>query len=545
MACAVICSICTDPFHSLDSVACTTCGHIFHDVCIRNWMERSNLCPICRSYCSNIKKVYLNFDGNIDGEVRNNDLKFKLQQTENNLKALLDKITEMDKQYRELQKEYNLSESNFLNLHKQYTELDESNKNMNAWLTEVHDVPSQMCEKSVYGQKASTKIKDNIALPSTFEAVNKRFPEVSSNINLFDSSLAVASTSGVNIMRPNNIFSLSPTETTKASTPYPFNFGHLSSFHKQHTNPQIASGFLNPISAENETHSNNAFVSSQSSPYALAKNTHLTVTASSTIGITTSASSCRSLAKPNQCFTVWNVPFPFFQENRESTSKERTVSFESSEKNETASIFAASNLSHMNSITINSQKNPFEATDSTRTNMTNNENLSNSIFRFGCSPNSATSDPTLDVKSTTNPTTLSNCNTVAASTPTANTTNSAIYSNSMCVDSESGPSHRMRDAPALEKTVIASPSDSSVIASSTINNNIFVFGDEENTRNISENPTASSGSFAFFGQAKDPTGSTLPNALPNFADYFAKLKISSNKFNNSNARRVKKAISKR
>uniref|UniRef100_A0ABK9NG65 RING-type domain-containing protein n=1 Tax=Glossina morsitans morsitans TaxID=37546 RepID=A0ABK9NG65_GLOMM len=635
MACAVICSICADAFHSLETVACITCGHIFHDVCIRNWMERSNLCPICRCFYSNIKKVYLNFDANMDGDVRNNDLKIKLQQSENTIKTLREKIEEMDKQYRDLQEEYNLAETNFLNLHKQYTELDENRKNMDMWLTEVHDVPSQTCKKSIELCR-NTKLKD----------VNKCLPKVSSNINLFGNSSAVASTSGVNIMRPNSIFSLSPKETTRAnapclsfafpstssnstsdgnhnkqggsssdnsfennskgirlgsekrvgisiinsrfaltsnpnlfdnssavastsgvniirpnnislspkgtttaSTPNPFNFGALSSLHKQPTNPQIPFGFKNPISTENETHSNNALVSSQSSPYAPIKKTHPTtnaVTPSSTTGITTqspfanieklftSASSCRSLAKSN--LTVLNEPISYVDGHRYSKSEKPTRYYKISDMNKLASIYAGVKLLK------SSEKSPFGTPDSTPI---NNENLSNNIFRFGCSPNSATSDPTLEVKSITNPTTLSNCSTEAAS----NSTNSATYSNSMSVNGESGPADRMTDAIVTENIVIAPTSDRAVTATSTIDtgiewpNNAFIFGGEENTKNISENPTASFGSFPFFGQAKDTTGSTLPKA-ENFTDHLAKPTISSNKLKPPNSYPVKKTIRK-
>ncbi|XP_037882491.1 uncharacterized protein LOC119632438 isoform X2 [Glossina fuscipes] len=614
MACTVICSICTDTFNSLDNVGCISCGHIFHDLCIRNWMERSNLCPICRSYYSIIKKVYLNFDGNMDGEVK---LKLKLQQAENKIKALLEKVDEIDKKYTELQKEYNLSESNFLSLHKQYTELDENNKRMNTWLAEVHDIPSQTCEKSVdfcqqamqlYGQKASTERKDNTAFPFTFpattviyrnsrsggdydkqgdsssinlfeissngirpdteKAVNKSVidgpPAVMSNTNFFDNSSAVPSTSGINKMYPKK-FSLFSTGTTRSSAQSLFTFSSSGSnsksggdhdkqedsscdivFENNSKGIRLGTGKVvnkSPIDGLAAVMRNTNFFDNSSAvastsgvnimnPKKFSLFSTGTTRSSAQSLFTFSSSGSISKGDPN-CDNLFEKNFRdislgtekavnnsvvdglsavmpntnFFDNgspvastsavNISCTKSNINLSSTGTNENKTGSIFATSNLNQMNNITINSQKSPLGTLHTTPA---NNEKLSNISFAFPHFP--------------------PKCSTVVAS----NTTNSVF------MNGKRASADCMTGASVTANTVIASISDSTVIASSTTDtgiewpNNAFIFGSEENTENINENPRATFGSFPFFG----PTGCTLTKP-ENLTDHFVKLKINSNK----------------
>lgn len=62
----IVCVICSELFKSSDDVHVTPCGHMFHYVCLSQWLERSKSCPQCRSKCDRrTHKVYFNI-GNFD-----------------------------------------------------------------------------------------------------------------------------------------------------------------------------------------------------------------------------------------------------------------------------------------------------------------------------------------------------------------------------------------------------------------------------------------------------------------------------------------------
>ena len=43
------CAICLRDFHGVDIIkAFYKCGHIFHKACLKNWLMRSNFCPLCK-----------------------------------------------------------------------------------------------------------------------------------------------------------------------------------------------------------------------------------------------------------------------------------------------------------------------------------------------------------------------------------------------------------------------------------------------------------------------------------------------------------------
>lgn len=42
------CSICLDDFDAVTRVLAMPCRHLFHEVCLKEWLLRSNSCPICR-----------------------------------------------------------------------------------------------------------------------------------------------------------------------------------------------------------------------------------------------------------------------------------------------------------------------------------------------------------------------------------------------------------------------------------------------------------------------------------------------------------------
>ncbi|XP_065088099.1 E3 ubiquitin-protein ligase TRAIP-like [Ochlerotatus camptorhynchus] len=62
------CVICSDLFVPSDDIHITPCGHIFHYVCLVQWLERSKTCPQCRNRCieQKLTKVYLTIAANVD-----------------------------------------------------------------------------------------------------------------------------------------------------------------------------------------------------------------------------------------------------------------------------------------------------------------------------------------------------------------------------------------------------------------------------------------------------------------------------------------------
>uniref|UniRef100_A0A1B0AP56 RING-type domain-containing protein n=1 Tax=Glossina palpalis gambiensis TaxID=67801 RepID=A0A1B0AP56_9MUSC len=87
----VLCLICMECFSKDDCVDSTSCGHIYHSACIQNWLTRSKQCPKCRIKCRGNRKLFLDFD---------------------------DTGNEAAKQF----------EKHYLALQKDYTEVNESNK---------------------------------------------------------------------------------------------------------------------------------------------------------------------------------------------------------------------------------------------------------------------------------------------------------------------------------------------------------------------------------------------------------------------------------
>ena len=54
------CPICTEDLQ--DEIVTTKCGHIFHDICVSQWLKNNRACPTCRSHASKreLIKLFLN-----------------------------------------------------------------------------------------------------------------------------------------------------------------------------------------------------------------------------------------------------------------------------------------------------------------------------------------------------------------------------------------------------------------------------------------------------------------------------------------------------
>uniref|UniRef100_A0A1I8Q809 RING-type domain-containing protein n=1 Tax=Stomoxys calcitrans TaxID=35570 RepID=A0A1I8Q809_STOCA len=103
------CVICAELFSQADDVYITTCGHMFHYVCLKQWLERSKTCPQCRNRCSerNIIRVYFNLAnldvsridvGSLQEQLDNANLQLKMKEKE------LSKAEEQIKSSKETQK---------------------------------------------------------------------------------------------------------------------------------------------------------------------------------------------------------------------------------------------------------------------------------------------------------------------------------------------------------------------------------------------------------------------------------------------------------
>ncbi|XP_005190537.2 E3 ubiquitin-protein ligase TRAIP [Musca domestica] len=103
------CVICAELFTQSDDVHVTTCGHMFHFLCLKQWLERSKTCPQCRNKCSdrNIFRVYFNLAnldvsridvGSLQDQLDNANLQLKMKEKE------LNKAEEQIKSAKETQK---------------------------------------------------------------------------------------------------------------------------------------------------------------------------------------------------------------------------------------------------------------------------------------------------------------------------------------------------------------------------------------------------------------------------------------------------------
>uniref|UniRef100_A0A182R959 RING-type domain-containing protein n=1 Tax=Anopheles funestus TaxID=62324 RepID=A0A182R959_ANOFN len=87
----LVCPICSDLFVPCADVKITPCGHMFHNLCLSQWLERSETCPQCREQCTltNLTKVYFNVTAyrdtaleNLTSKIRELDQMFETFETE-------------------------------------------------------------------------------------------------------------------------------------------------------------------------------------------------------------------------------------------------------------------------------------------------------------------------------------------------------------------------------------------------------------------------------------------------------------------------------
>ncbi|XP_076666532.1 TRAF interacting protein no poles isoform X1 [Andrena cerasifolii] len=110
----IVCIICSDLLVPSDDVFYTPCGHIFHFVCLTQWLERSKSCPQCREKATShkIHRIYFNFSNNdslkedtCSLQDKIDKLNFQLLLASKDVKQYSQKCETLDKQTAELRKE--------------------------------------------------------------------------------------------------------------------------------------------------------------------------------------------------------------------------------------------------------------------------------------------------------------------------------------------------------------------------------------------------------------------------------------------------------
>ncbi|XP_037958654.1 uncharacterized protein LOC119688089 [Teleopsis dalmanni] len=99
------CVICHEKFRNGVDIYCTTCGHVFHQPCIRSWLDRAGTCPECRAVNPTIHRLYLNVADptNLEEEVRT--LRQKTESDAETIALLTVDFNESNAKQGELQKQ--------------------------------------------------------------------------------------------------------------------------------------------------------------------------------------------------------------------------------------------------------------------------------------------------------------------------------------------------------------------------------------------------------------------------------------------------------
>uniref|UniRef100_A0A182JYN0 RING-type domain-containing protein n=1 Tax=Anopheles christyi TaxID=43041 RepID=A0A182JYN0_9DIPT len=107
------CPICSDLFLPSAEVDITPCGHMFHHLCLLQWLERSKTCPQCRNRCTEARlvKVYFNVTSNLDTSEDNaslleklDNLTLKVREQQKQLKTFEEKATDHKGEQKKMRK---------------------------------------------------------------------------------------------------------------------------------------------------------------------------------------------------------------------------------------------------------------------------------------------------------------------------------------------------------------------------------------------------------------------------------------------------------
>ncbi|XP_037805453.1 putative leucine-rich repeat-containing protein DDB_G0290503 [Lucilia sericata] len=177
----ISCTVCKETFKNSDAIYSTSCGHIFHFICMNQWRSKSTSCPQCRSYNPTTHSVYFNFEDTREYEKIVNDLKDKLQKTDDKMKKIKEDVAKKEQKIDDLQRLYNISEQWRAELetkiyklsHESQVKNVQHTKELNLKLNEIQYLEThletmqkaegvhELCEKIQKLEEDNTKLKDN------------------------------------------------------------------------------------------------------------------------------------------------------------------------------------------------------------------------------------------------------------------------------------------------------------------------------------------------------------------------------------------------
>jgi len=95
------CTICTDYFDLDSDISCTFCGHLFHSICLNQWIKTcgtQKTCPQCRTRITSrqvVNKIYVNTPEDANKELDPCRLKNKLDEADTKIKQVESKNADL------------------------------------------------------------------------------------------------------------------------------------------------------------------------------------------------------------------------------------------------------------------------------------------------------------------------------------------------------------------------------------------------------------------------------------------------------------------
>ncbi|CAO1430632.1 unnamed protein product [Diamesa serratosioi] len=130
------CVVCEKQVHSKDNDAFSTpCGHVFHKLCIYDYLFINSVCPFCKMPCmiKNLFQLYTNTNEEDDVEVKD--------EPDSKLEALLLEMNILTKQLQ-------LKNERFAELSENVDEMSQKINFFESWNTDLH-AENQVKEESI------------------------------------------------------------------------------------------------------------------------------------------------------------------------------------------------------------------------------------------------------------------------------------------------------------------------------------------------------------------------------------------------------------
>ena len=161
----VICAVCLDELDfSKDHISATKCGHVFHKICLENWIQTTTTCPECRKLVGRdqyTKRIYANFSNEeflYNGE--SNRTKSIIKSYKDNVSAssnlFLDRIIELENENSNNMAVLNSINETLKNCKKERNSLEVENKKLQKT---VIDRESKLKESQIAESNYKESIK--------------------------------------------------------------------------------------------------------------------------------------------------------------------------------------------------------------------------------------------------------------------------------------------------------------------------------------------------------------------------------------------------